>query len=64
MYGAKKWYQSRTVWVNVLTIIASVAATLNEWLVAGDFSAAGMSLLVLALANLGLRFITTEGIEA
>lgn len=63
MYGAKKWYHSKTVWVNVLTIIASVATTLNEWLTAGDFSAAGISLLVIALANLGLRFITSEPIR-
>lgn len=62
MYS-KKWYTSKTVWVNALVIVASLSEVLREWLMAGDFSAVGATVLVTGVVNLALRFITSESIQ-
>lgn len=60
---SKKWYTSKTVWVNALVIAASLSEVLREWLIAGDFSAVGATVLVTGVVNLALRFVTTEAIQ-
>lgn len=53
----KKWWQSKTIWVNVLTTIGTVGATLVDALPA----AWGAKIVaVLGLVNVVLRAITSE----
>jgi hypothetical protein len=60
---SKKWYTSKTVWINSLVIVASLSEVLREWLMAGDFSAVGATVLVTGVVNLALRFVTSESIQ-
>lgn len=54
----KSWYQSKTVWVNILAVAGSIALTYgldpSRW--------AEISMAVLAVANIALRLITGEPI--
>jgi len=54
----KKVYKSRTVWVNVLALIAVVA----QELAGENVFSAELQLAVLAALNAVLRFRTTEAI--
>lgn len=60
----KSPWQSKTIWVNGLTLAGSVLAMLSgsELIAAhpGLVSAIGIGL---AVVNLALRFVTTEGID-
>lgn len=62
MENTKKWYVSRTVWVNALVIVGALVGVIQEWLVAGDFSPIGMTFLATGIINLALRFVTSESI--
>jgi len=62
MSYSKKWYTSKTVWVNALVIIGALVSVIQEWLVAGDFSPIGMTFLATGIINLALRFVTSESI--
>lgn len=58
----KPWYQSRTIWVNVLSLIIALAA-----LFAGDTlglppDVVKYATIVLAVANVVLRTVTSEAI--
>ena len=55
----KKWYHSKTIWVNVLIGVAMViqAVTGQEWL---DVE---LQVGILAVANIILRLITTQGLS-
>lgn len=50
----KKWWKSKTLWINVLTVIAGVAGggLLNEHLSANEVAIIG------GVANIALRTIT------
>jgi hypothetical protein len=55
----KKWYHSKTLWVNSVALIAGIvqAATGNVWLdVATQAS-------IVAAINLVLRFVTNSGLS-
>jgi hypothetical protein len=62
-YFGKRWWTSKTVWANVLVVVLGVLQTVQEWLSAGDVSPAGVTLLLIGLTNVFLRFVTTEGIS-
>ncbi len=54
----KKWYQSKTVWVNLATLIA--AAIANK---VAEVIEHYIELMILALINMFLRIITREEIN-
>jgi uncharacterized membrane protein len=60
MDDAKKWYASRTIWVNVVALIASLLLTFGIELNADQ--QASLVTSILAVVNIALRFATTEGI--
>lgn len=62
---AKKWWRSRTIWLNV--IAGGVAFAAGSW---DQFAQANLPQwawysggVVLAMANIGLRLVTTTSIE-
>ncbi len=61
--NCKKWYQSRTVWLNVLTAVAAGAPLVGNF--TGMISPVmyAVCMTVVGMANVGLRLITTQGVE-
>lgn len=57
----KKWYTSRTMWVNIATALASITLILSTDASWKDY--AQYLLMINALVNAALRLITNEGIE-
>lgn len=51
----KKWYKSKTVWTNILVVMALLLQIKTGFIVTPEFQALG-----LAFINLGLRKITKE----
>ena len=61
MENTKKWWESRTVWVNVVSLLIAVVSQLSGWT---DLQSFAPYLLVISnLLNLALRFLTTTTIE-
>ncbi len=54
----KKWYESKTVWVNVITIVALIAQTQTGFIISPD-----EQMGILAVVNLVLRIVTTQGLK-
>lgn len=54
----KRWYKSKTVWINVLTLAAMIIGTVTQWPEMKDM----MPQLAYALTiiNVALRFISSE----
>jgi hypothetical protein len=57
----KRWYKSKTLWVNILTLVAMVLATVGAWTEMQDM--APQIAYALAIVNVLLRFVTTEGVK-
>ncbi len=57
MEPSKKWYVSKTVWVNAIALFAMIAQMQTGFIVTPDLQA-----VLLTLVNLGLRTITKEQI--
>ena len=55
----KKWYKSKTIIVNVITVVALIAQTQTGFIIAPD-----EQMGILAVINLALRAVTTSGLEA
>ena len=55
--NSKKWYTSKTIWVNVLTAIPLVIDKLGPNVIPDNYSA-----IILAAVNIGLRFITNSSV--
>jgi len=55
----KKWYKSKTIIVNVITVVALIAQTQTGFIIAPD-----EQMGILAVINLALRVVTTSGLEA
>lgn len=53
----KKWYASKTLWVNAITIVVGLLTSLVEQLNAGT------AITGLALINIVLRFFTKTGLK-
>jgi hypothetical protein len=52
----KPWYQSKTLWINILTLLALILGTVAQW---PELQALAPQLLgALSLVNIALRFIT------
>ena len=55
---SKKWYQSKTLWVNVVTLAITIITTLiTQNIIAPEIGAA-----VLGVANIILRLLTNQPI--
>ena len=56
----KPWYESKTIWVNALTVIIVLVTSMMSW---PDMQQYGAQLTtMLAVVNVMLRLITSEGI--
>ena len=58
----KKWWQSKTIWFNVLSAIAFVVGGILTQSIFSDPLATKIFAVVLILVNLGLRFVTDTGV--
>ncbi len=60
----KKWYKSRTMAVNVLTLVVSVVAVFEgtDWIMANPAMAA-VIVSVMSALNVYLRLITSKAIK-
>ena len=56
--GLKKWYQSKTVWVNAIAIIA----LLSEIVTGENVVDTETEVVIISIVNLVLRLITKEGL--
>lgn len=57
MSEAKKWYKSRTLWVNGLLVVAGVAAAI------ADNLATGGTLTAIGIINIILRIVTKTAVK-
>jgi hypothetical protein len=57
----KRWYKSKTVWINVLTLVAMILATVGAWPHMQDI--APQIAYALAIVNVLLRFVTSDSLR-
>ena len=57
MVFEKKWYQSKTLWINALAIIGGILTALSGEL------AVGGTVTVAGVINIGLRLITKQPLK-
>jgi hypothetical protein len=57
----KPWYKSRTIWLNIITAVATMSMILSGDPAWADF--AQPMLMINALANAAMRIITVAEIE-
>jgi len=55
----KKWFKSKTLWLNVTAILVMVA----EYLVTNQIYSPELHAIVIAVLNFLIRFITNQGLE-
>lgn len=59
----KKWYQSKTLWVNVLTLVAgTVGYIAGHDLIADHSSVVALLVAIQGGVNVALRFVTVKPI--
>lgn len=59
--NTKPWWESKTVWVNSLTLIVLFLTTLVDLDIPADWEKAIVG--IIALLNVFLRFITSQALE-
>jgi hypothetical protein len=58
----KKWYQSKTLWINLLTTVAGLLVVMQgETYIMESYG--GIVLAVIGMVNVALRLITKESIQ-
>ena len=57
----KRWYKSKTVWINVLSLVAMILATVAQWPEMNEI--APQIVYALAIVNVMLRFVTSESVR-
>ena len=57
----KPWYKSKTVWINVLSLVAMILATVAQWPEMNEI--APQIVYALAIVNVLLRFVTSESVR-
>lgn len=55
----KEWYKSKTVWINVIMLVALIAQAQAGFVVSPE-----EQMGILAVINLILRIITTQGLKS
>lgn len=56
----KPWYESKTIWVNALTVLIVLITSMTSWPQMQQYGA--QLATALAVVNVMLRLITSEGI--
>lgn len=59
----KKWYKSRTVWLNVATVVAGASPLVANFTGLVSPFAYALLLTAVGVANIALRFLTDTGVE-
>lgn len=59
----KKWYKSRTVWLNVATVVAGAAPLVANFTGLIGPMGYAVALTFVGFANIALRLLTDTGIE-
>ena len=57
----KRWYKLKTVWINVLSLVAMILATVAQWPEMNEI--APQLVYALAIVNVLLRFVTSESVR-
>jgi hypothetical protein len=57
----KRWFRSKTIWINLLTLIAMILATIAAWPEVQEI--APQIAYALAIVNVLLRFVSSESIR-
>ena len=57
----KRWYKSKTVWINVLSLVAMILATVAQWPEMNEI--APQIVYALAIVNVLIRFVTSESVR-
>ena len=57
----KKWYQSKTVWINVLSLLAAITASLMSDSALRDY--AHIIIILNTTINILLRFMSSDKLE-
>jgi hypothetical protein len=61
MTPSKQWWKSKTIWINILTLVAMIISQITGW---EDMKSYAPTLLIVSNAiNLVLRFISTAPIK-
>lgn len=59
----KRWYKSKTVWLNVATAVAGAGPLVANFTGLVEPFTYALLLTAVGVANVALRFITTQGVE-
>lgn len=62
MNNSKPWYQSKTIWANLLAVVGLILAEAQGWTFLPDGSAAYL-VAALGIVNIVLRSITSQGVR-
>jgi len=57
----KKWYQSKTVWINVLSLLAAITASLMSDSAMSEY--APLIIIINTTINILLRFMSSDKLE-
>lgn len=57
----KKWYESKTVWMNVLSLIAAITASLMSESAMSDYIP--IIIIINTTTNILLRFMSSDKLE-
>lgn len=57
----KKWYQSKTVWMNVLSLLAAITASLMSESALSDYIP--IIIIINTTTNILLRFMSSDKLE-
>lgn len=58
----KPWYKSKTIWLNVLTVIAGAGSVVQIWTPFLGPVGTGVAMSTIGVANILLRSVTNNGI--
>lgn len=57
----KKWYESKTVWINILTLLAAITASLMSESALSDYIP--IIIIINTTINILLRFMSSDKLE-
>ena len=56
----KRWFESKTVWLNILTALGAIVQLVIEFLNGADLSVNAMFMLFVGVANIIIRIFFTK----
>jgi hypothetical protein len=60
---SKKWFESRTIWFNLATLLVLIASVLADPALVNDPMVLKWAAVAVAIGNVALRFVTSVAIE-